>query len=1764
MTAKELVAAQLRNDESQLLLHPRPYQVELYQNALARNIIAYLDTGAGKTLVSVLLIQDFAQPLVEVAASCVLEAAQKVHNHAGNHLLPDDSNTLDYKNQHPPDEPKATREVAPGIFLPNQPKKIVFLVPTVPLVAQQAEKIRSNTDLVVGEYSRDDISSVAYWDAVGWYHEISKRHVLVFTPQIFLNVLRHGFMNLSRDVELLVIDECHHAVKLHPYNTIMKEFYHILPGSAEKPKILGMTASPVYQKAGTHCESVWRLEELQRNLDCTVVTVADRASLANYVPRAVEQLVEYSESHFASSSSLIVNGTLRGPDTLCIQYYRELLALLMARHSTLLTQNQQTQAEKLYGSVQQVIAMKDDLGWYLAALAAEELLRSAERFASSHTKVPIASTKLETKTARPSLADVTRLDVTPKVLTLIRLLEERASWGRPDQPDSAFRAMVFVERRWTAKFLSEFINALAQTRFPIIKCSYVTGHGSANAGSATHSKQTSMSSTHQTRAFNRFRSGECNIMIVTRVAEEGVDIPACRLIILFDMFRSHTGYVQSRGRARDLAGSEYVIMVRQGHTLPMKTVARAKVAELMTRSAAESIANREMMGVDLDELGATRSTDLNQVMRSQNDNAVVDLLLGANEPPLTSKAGATISAMAAYELLARYCKLSSNGATNNIDDLYSVVFDPTAGTKSKWDAYIRAKAPCSSRVEGESSHLSIPFGWVIRFTFPDWTPLVGNAVMGSIRGTKKLALHSAALEACRRLYEIGALNEYLLPNVGRARKPNAFSLPRLYNSMSNGHSRNGNIALSEDADKSEAEQVLVEYKRAVPKVFQRDEMWRDIDLETTKITQSVRFYVTVISFGPELELFTLGDSPYVPGPTTTARRSLAILTRRPLSAGQIPQFQLWLGGTTSCNVELLNYNGMGEHVLRTEDETDDRGHFEEESVTFSSEQANLISKFQRKFWSYVVRKPALKPLDVLGKRKRSGLNDEEKPIATNGNGGNAIRSNSIVRDNDIRWENDENHTQQCSMNGEDGDQRVFFVLPMIGALRLSSDQRSQTWDFDWAMVRRVVHDTSCTLYDYICRAADGTTSISRSEADASCTTNNPGDASLTNYDIRIGHVIEFDALLEPASPTQSEDRGEATTRFRADVASHVDKILSQTMAFTPHNKIKYVLHRLVTGVQPTTTFKKSRSNEDLTYKGYVEQLGYKVPHDLSAMVEAHQAGSFKNMLKPPFRSRDQQKPSRKGRQGRPVMLTPDASYIVPFPLETYRLAMIFPSVLHKVEMYSLVLQLREEMGLHQVKLETLFSAFCAPSAQESTNYERLETLGDSFLKYAASLDLFVRFPFTDEGSLSARRSRIVSNKNLFSVADARGFGALLIVTPFFSRYWSPPGFQPVSVASRSPDEDDEGESPYQSKRGDWWRLISQKMLADFVEALIGASYTDGGNDVAMRLLATFGLVSETLVRIITGANQGDTHVRDQRGVSMKSVYESHANASPGMPSAGLSAPVEFDAFNEITLEQAAIQHIEKTLRYCFRDRALLCEAMTHNSGIGKSYQRLEFLGDAVLDWVLTRFFFNSYPSLSPAALTDLRQAAVNNESFSRLSVRLGLHRCVRHNSSAIQADIDKYVGYLDTLEAEADPSRTTHEGPKVLGDVFEALAGAVLVDSGYDISTMWMVFRPLMIEFLEVHANPEVVNKSPVRQLHEFFQQRGFAVNDVAFQYESDNRQESHTCHIYVLDTRIASATGNSRHLAKRLATFEGLDWIKRSEDQVVLLLDRSKELRMA
>ena len=115
---------------------------------------------------------------------------------------------------------------------------------------------------------------------------------------------------------------------------------------------------------------------------------------------------------------------------------------------------------------------------------------------------------------------------------------------------------MFVQRRNAACVLSKLINTLASTskEYNHLKSDFVTGHGSELLA------ETEMDFRKQNKKLENFRLQKFNVLVGTSVVEEGVDIPKCNLVVMFDFPKNFQEFVQSRGRGR-AKGAKYVMLV---------------------------------------------------------------------------------------------------------------------------------------------------------------------------------------------------------------------------------------------------------------------------------------------------------------------------------------------------------------------------------------------------------------------------------------------------------------------------------------------------------------------------------------------------------------------------------------------------------------------------------------------------------------------------------------------------------------------------------------------------------------------------------------------------------------------------------------------------------------------------------------------------------------------------------------------------------------------------------------------------------------------------------------------------------------------------------------------------------------------------------------------------------------------------------------------------------------------------------------------------
>ncbi|XP_051863503.1 endoribonuclease Dcr-1 [Drosophila albomicans] len=484
---------------------------------------------------------------------------------------------------------------------------------------------------------------------------------------------------------------------------------------------------------------------------------------------------------------------------------------------------------------------------------------------------------------------------------------------------------------------------------------------------------------------------------------------------------------------------------------------------------------------------------------------------------------------------------------------------------------------------------------------------------------------------------------------------------------------------------------------------------------------------------------------------------------------------------------------------------------------------------------------------------------------------------------------------------------------------------------------------------------------------------------------------------------------------------------------------------------------------------------------------------------------------------------------------------------------------------HQPELEghpgpspsIILQALTMSNANDGINLERLETIGDSFLKYAITTYLYITYENVHEGKLSHLRSKQVANLNLYRLGRRKRLGEYMIATKFEPHdNWLPPCYYvpkelekalieakipthhwkladlldiknlsssqicelvrekaealglaasleqapttgPQQQATNAAGLDDSNETsdfscfiPY--------NLVSQhsipdKSIADCVEALIGAYLIECGPRGALLFMAWLGVrVLPYQLKQATEEEPSKPGTTKPNAQNMVTVYGDWPKPRSPLLHFAPNANAELEHL------LSGFEEFEASLGYRFRDRSYLLQAMTHASytpnRLTDCYQRLEFLGDAVLDYLITRHLYEDPRQHSPGALTDLRSALVNNTIFASLAVRHGFHKYFRHLSPGLNDVIDRFVRiqqenghsiseeYYLLSEEECDDAEDV-EVPKALGDVFESIAGAIFLDSSMSLDVVWQVYSNMMKPEIEQFSNS--VPKSPIRELLE-------------------------------------------------------------------------------
>ncbi|KAJ3187001.1 Dicer-like protein 1 [Gaertneriomyces sp. JEL0708] len=503
---------------------------------------------------------------------------------------------------------------------------------------------------------------------------------------------------------------------------------------------------------------------------------------------------------------------------------------------------------------------------------------------------------------------------------------------------------------------------------------------------------------------------------------------------------------------------------------------------------------------------------------------------------------------------------------------------------------------------------------------------------------------------------------------------------------------------------------------------------------------------------------------------------------------------------------------------------------------------------------------------------------------------------------------------------------------------------------------------------------------------------------------------------------------------------------------------------------------------------------------------------------------------------------------------------IFPSVLYYVELACRTSELKKDLNI-PASLPALITALSAPSATLQTNYERYETLGDSFLKLAITLHLFALHPHRHEGVMTMMCHKLVSNYELFLRACMKRVPGYMIAQKLSRTEWRPivipdhKAWEEGQDSSVPEEKSLQDMEPTQKKKSlppvtMSKQILSNKQVADAMEAILGASIDSHGLKGG----------AQALHSIFSDAVCID--------------FSEYMNRIP-LQSTGTMRPAK----------AAAVAQTQEILQYQFKNPLLLSQALTHPSStdpLVPNYQRLEFLGDAVLGFLAVRHFFNKYPDLPPGRLVDLKDAAVNNAFLANISANLGLHVHIDRFSAPLNDAIAEYVEKLraatEKFEQNAESRRKKLDAinhfpesrldtkklqrqieqeiqywmdidtPKAVSDVFEAICGAIYLDNNLDHEAVWAMLQRCWLPWVDEYIQPHIVGRHPFRELAGYFRS---VVRCDAWRVPTkhDTEEYQFVANLIVHAEVVDLEYGTSRKAARRALAEKVLDMVEVDPD---------------
>lgn len=304
--------------------------------------------------------------------------------------------------------------------------------------------------------------------------------------------------------------------------------------------------------------------------------------------------------------------------------------------------------------------------------------------------------------------------------------------------------------------------------------------------------------------------------------------------------------------------------------------------------------------------------------------------------------------------------------------------------------------------------------------------------------------------------------------------------------------------------------------------------------------------------------------------------------------------------------------------------------------------------------------------------------------------------------------------------------------------------------------------------------------------------------------------------------------------------------------------------------------------------------------------------------------------------------------------------------------------------IEKLKLSDVLECLTAKSCSMTITYDRFEYLGDAVLKLLhtdallASRDLQKWVAYLHEGDLTTLRSAMGSNDRLKDAALSTGLEQFILTKPLGRGQWVPPGIEAYLDERDGPITE---ELLKKDANNIQMFIPSHKVCADVIEAILGIVYLDFGYEASVKVAEELG------ISLPKNTENDEPNDKDKANKDHTAIHRELKNLA-----------TEFLDYGK------------------FDNESLLLESLTHPSCIHEEvpcYQRLEWIGDAVLCLAAREWVFHNFPEIHVSELVVIETSLVCNETLAYLGYLSGVHRHINHRDPSLPRRFEEYERNLE-------------------------------------------------------------------------------------------------------------------------------------------------------